>query len=320
MTNERTDTHSISSGHLLITGATGYLGRALLTCVVPFGFSKVTGVLRDRSLAPDINGVHWITYSELMNDPGILLDVDIICHLAVPRGGNNEAELAKSVNDLRRILNKASNSGVSGFMFASSQAVYGVSELPWIETAVPAPITSHGWAKLACEHLVLSAQNTTPTMRCINVRIPKVIGPGTRFRMNLGEHVHSLAFAALNKKVVRLNSSFMRQKFDFIDLRDTASILHEIARRSPDNWPNILNIGNGKLIDGAQLVAMINEVSIEKYSKSFIFLESPDNKKKRDFGMDVRLFNSIFDKYIAREMRQTISDVFDFLNYQSRLI
>ena len=174
----------MSGKHLLLTGATGYLGCALLACVTPNSFSKVTGVLRDGAMAPNVSGVHWITHSDLMNDPSSLLGVDIICHLAVPRGGDNGSDLARYLEDLRKLLDKASKSDVAGFMFASSQAVYGAGKPPWNETALPAPLTPYGWAKLAGEHLLISAQDSNRGMRCINLRIPKLVGPGERFRMN----------------------------------------------------------------------------------------------------------------------------------------
>lgn len=304
----------MSVKHLLITGASGYLGRAFLACVKPADFSKVTGVLRDGAVAPELDGISWITYSDLMNDPDSLTDVDIICHLAVPRGGDNRSDLVNYVDDLRCLLKKASSSDVSGFILASSQAVYGATEPPWREDTPLAPMTPWAWAKLAGEQLVRSIQETKPPMRCISLRIPKLVGPGARFRMDQGEYVHSLAFSALRQRKIRLSSSFLTQKFDFMDVRDAAVVLRYVLKQDSLTWPGVLNIGTGQIVDGKGLLGAVNDCSLKNYGKPLIIQPPLNGAQARDFGMSVGRLHKYFGGYSPRALSETVSDVFSFLN------
>ena len=304
----------MSKRNILITGATGYLGRALLDSLVSSDFSNIIGVLRDGKSPPEIYGIRWIPYSDLMSDPDSLINVDIVCHLAVPRGSNNGTDLATSVDDLRIILQKASKSNVTGFIYASSQAVYGATQPPWKENAALSPMTPHGWAKLASEQLVLSYQDQSIAMRCINLRIPKLVGPGPCFRMNLGEHVHSLVYSSLQEKMLHLSSNFLKQKFDFMDVRDAGNVICKIAQKDTASWPSVLNIGTGKIIDGAELVDIINRYGMQKYGKPLNYLEVPKSIKLRDFGMNIDLFNNTIGDYSTLDLDKIVIDVFQFVS------
>lgn len=299
--------------HILITGATGYLGRALLNSFKPADFSKITGVLRDGAAAPKLGRINWITHSDLLNDLNSLNDVDIICHLASSRRNDNAGDLVQELNDLRCLLTKASHSNVSGFILASSQAVYGATEPPWTETDILSPLTPHGWAKIGGEQLLQLIQTVTPSISCCALRIPKLIGPGPRFRIDQGELPHKLALSALQQKPIIISSNALEQKFDFMDVRDAASILYSIIKRCPSTWPNVLNIGTGKFFEGRDIVVAVDNCSRQRFAKGINCEPFINNKKPRDFGMCVTRLIEYMPNTNFRTLNETIDDVFSYL-------
>lgn len=68
---------------------------------------------------------------------------------------------------------------VSRIVFASSSAIFGVSESAFAETSesVPDPVSWYGKAKLASEYVLESLAWEIPTSKILIVRFPNVVGP-----------------------------------------------------------------------------------------------------------------------------------------------
>jgi len=68
---------------------------------------------------------------------------------------------------------------VEQFVFASSSAVFGISESRLDETKAQRrlPISWYGHAKLASEYVLESLSNLQPNMKMLFVRFPNVVGP-----------------------------------------------------------------------------------------------------------------------------------------------
>ncbi len=64
-------------------------------------------------------------------------------------------------------------------VFASSSAIFGVSDQPLAETSdvPPAPVSWYGKAKLASEFVLESLSATVPSLSILVVRFPNVVGP-----------------------------------------------------------------------------------------------------------------------------------------------
>ena len=124
-----------------------------------------------------------------------------------------------------------------------------------------------------------------------------------------------MAFSVLQESIIGLSESFLKQKLDFLDVRDAGKVLRDIIQLDFALWPNVLNIGTGQFVDGAELVTIINEYSINNKRKPLNYSIRSDNKAARDFGMDVERLRSIFSGYNPRSLRETVVDVYRFLNY-----
>src|SRR6185369_3857585 len=143
---------------ILVTGAAGYIGSALLRFLRARGL-EVIGT--DQSAPADVTGnVAYPPFARSLITP----DTGAVFHLAslVSGGAEQNFELGTKVNlDATRDLLEASRLGGRSpkFIFASSIAVYGAqsaSGLPDpVDDATPAvPSISYGTQKLVCEKLI----------------------------------------------------------------------------------------------------------------------------------------------------------------------
>jgi UDP-glucose 4-epimerase len=77
-------------------------------------------------------------------------------------------------------LRAALQSGpVQRLVFASSSAIFGVSQTAFAETSAtpPAPVSWYGKAKLASEFVLESLSSANPDLAILVVRFPNVVGP-----------------------------------------------------------------------------------------------------------------------------------------------
>lgn len=137
---------------VLVTGASGRVGRALraiwgheLTNLLPILWQS-----RDLSAAADF---YW-DLGQI--PPPVLPNGLIVLHLAGKTSGTAQ-DLAQNADVTRAVCRAAAAVGARHVFVMSTAAVYAPGPLPLDETAVPAPQTPYGLAKLAAEHAAVQA-------------------------------------------------------------------------------------------------------------------------------------------------------------------
>ncbi|HEV2146724.1 MAG TPA: NAD-dependent epimerase/dehydratase family protein [Longimicrobiaceae bacterium] len=178
-------------GPVLVTGATGFLGRQLSAALAAEGI-PVRGLVRDPAARlPD--GVEPAPAAGLHDREALRRALDgaqAVVHLAARVHVMRDAA-ADPLTEFRRVnvegtrvlLEEAVSAGVRSFVFVSSvKAVGEESDAPWTEDTPPRPVDPYGISKLEAERLVREMADRAGLHAPI-LRLPLVYGPGVKGNM-----------------------------------------------------------------------------------------------------------------------------------------
>lgn len=151
--------------HVLVTGATGFIGSHLVDALLVHGY-EVDALIREKSdlrwlLGRKIN----LIYGDLMGDGRIpsLNRFDHIFHLGGATRTLHTRDFYRVNRDgTERLIDAALNiKGLKRFIYLSSQAAAGPSpkDRPQTEEDLPCPVSPYGKSKLKAEHAVLNCRN-----------------------------------------------------------------------------------------------------------------------------------------------------------------
>lgn len=149
---------------VLITGASGFIGRALVRC---------------------LEGRHELRLSQRDThyDPALSEDCDAVVHLAnIAHSSASEDELIRvNADGTRRVAEAAVRNHVRRFVYLSSIKASGEETVgdPVDGSEVPRPTTAYGRSKLAAERELVAIEQRSG-LEVIRLRPPLVYGPGVR--------------------------------------------------------------------------------------------------------------------------------------------
>lgn len=175
---------------VLVTGATGFIGRALIEALQLYGYEAIASVrqfpdnpirwVRYCSIADIGAGTHWLT---------ALDGVDTVVHAAarahIVRDVSAEPlkEYRKvNVDGSLRLARQAAEAGVRRLIFISSIKVNGEQTAPGVPfraDSESAPRDAYGMSKLEAEQ-GLQALAAETGMEVVIIRPPLVYGPGVK--------------------------------------------------------------------------------------------------------------------------------------------
>lgn len=168
----------------LVTGATGFVGRALVTRLKASG-AHVCGLARTPAPS-DADETISLDLAEITADSHAFEGIDVVFHLAAKTHDMSEARGVDAIYDrtnvegTRRVVEAAGRRGVRRLVFVSSvKAIDEGNRVPATEGTPERPLTPYGRSKLAAEALVTSAARTG-TFESVCLRFPLVYGPQQR--------------------------------------------------------------------------------------------------------------------------------------------
>ena len=190
-----------SASRVLVTGANGLIGRALVAGLLRRRTTVTAAVRREAAFPPGVSVVRFGDLGPETDWREALAGCDVVVHLAARvhvmrddvadpltayRGVNVAGTLA--------LARQAAAAGAKRFIFVSSVKVNGEGTQPgrpFRETDVPAPVDPYGVSKLEAEQALLALAASTG-IEVVVIRSPLVYGPGVRAN-----------FAALMRAVAR---------------------------------------------------------------------------------------------------------------------
>lgn len=184
------DTACRPAGTLLVTGASGFVGRAMLEEALARGYAVRAAVRGPRPGLP--RGVRVFQTGEGVGpvDWSAALDgVDAVVHLAA-RVHVMQEPLRDPLGEFRRVnvdatavlAEAAARAGVRRLVFASSVKVLGESTVPgrpFNDLSEPQPLDPYGRSKLEAEQMLLGLA-ATGRLEVSVLRPPLVYGPGVQ--------------------------------------------------------------------------------------------------------------------------------------------
>ena len=201
---------------ILVTGAAGFVGRALCRALAARGHEVIAGLRRAGPAPPGAR-------SQILGDIGprtawsdALRGVASVVHLAQRAGEARAAALASEAEAAASLAHAAGQAGVRRFVYLSSIKAMGEATLPgrpFCADDAPHPADAYGEAKLASER-ALAAAASQSGLDLVVLRPPPVYGPAVRAN-----------FAAL----IRLAGSGLPMPFAAVDNRRSLIFVDNLA-------------------------------------------------------------------------------------------
>jgi nucleoside-diphosphate-sugar epimerase len=207
----------------LVTGAAGFLGRALVGHLVARG-DEVRALVRSRSPALEALGARVVVGDA--TDPSSLraatLGQDLVFHLAGVRRATDPAEFLRvNAGSTREAILAclASAPGLRRFVLAGSMAAAGPSATARRESDPASPVEPYGVSKVEAERIALSYADRLPVAIA---RPPRILGPGDR---------ENLFFFRIARRGFAVGFSGGPRPLSWIDVDDCARGLLLLADR-----------------------------------------------------------------------------------------
>lgn len=193
---------------ILVTGAAGFIGRALCPALARRGH-RVVAALR-RPAEPAVSGAESLLLGDIAPGRdwgGALRDLDVVIHLAQrAHAPPSQRSLAAEPPAAAALARAAALSGVRRFLYVSSIKAMGETTAPgrpFRPDDAPRPEDAYGRAKLATERALASVAAETGLGLAI-LRPPLVYGPGVggnfRALLRLARSGLPLPFAGLDNR------------------------------------------------------------------------------------------------------------------------
>lgn len=176
---------------VLVTGADGFIGRALCQQLLAMGY-PVIKALRSAPSSGSLDGPQYAVVGEIdatTDWQAIIKEVDVVIHLAA-RVHITQSDTINSLAEFRKtnvegtlnLARQAAIASVRRFIFISSIKVNGeLTKLghPFTADDTPAPVDAYGLSKLEAEQGLQGLARETG-MQVVVIRPPIVYGPGVR--------------------------------------------------------------------------------------------------------------------------------------------
>lgn len=254
--------------NVLVTGATGFLGRHLTALLVERGYG-VFGLTR-HPVPAGAAGIRWLR-ADLGDTTAVANAIaraapERVFHLAArtPANCGDAVTAAEWLRDgavaTHHLLEALYATGrAPRVLLASSSAVYGhvpLSEQPIVEQRPLRPVTLYGVAKATAE--MVGGLFTAKGLPTIVARPFNLLGPGEPTRMLTSHLARQVAGVPPDAKTGKIRVRHLATSRDYTDVRDAARALVLAIEHGPPG--TAFNVCSGRATPASRLVDVFSSL------------------------------------------------------------
>lgn len=257
---------------VLVTGATGFLGHAVVAALAAaghevIGFSR-SGKPLPKALAASIVG----DICELTDVARAVHDVDAVCHLAaltrVRDSFTSPADYWRTntggtINVLRALMDAATSAQPKRIVIASTGAVYGVADVqPTNEDAPTNAGNPYARSKLAADQAAADVASSGSLLGAISLRAFNIAGAaegqGDPDETRLIPKALAVQAGRAPELLINGDGSAVR---DFLHVEDMAdAFVRAVAACTPGRW-TAYNVGSGRHTTVRDVIAAVEQAT-----------------------------------------------------------
>ena len=251
---------------VVITGASGFLGRNLVTYLdkndqyVIYALSSQSKILQDKNRYKNVK--YYDKNAIFTDQDKLILENAIIVNCEFPRNSTGSG-MADGLKYIQGVFLKAKECKAKAVINISSQSVYSAKREVAATEDTPACLeTTYAVGKYATELMLESILQGTD-IYYTNIRLASLIGPGFDQRI-----VNRFVKQALRGEDLAANIG--TQIYGFLDVKDAVSGLTAMIHSDARDWEKVYNLGpkGGYTIEQiAQVVCQLSKFYCERSIK-----------------------------------------------------
>jgi nucleoside-diphosphate-sugar epimerase/carbamoylphosphate synthase large subunit len=301
--SDKLKSYNLYTGHskkgaLLITGATGWLGKSIVNALCERDiYQTIVLLVRDnrgieyKNQLIDSHQLRIVQTSEYENGSWSIGRIDTVLHLASGRSPEGAEAIADGLKFTEQLVTDAALFQIPAFINISSQSVYGLKRKPlWSESLPLAPETSYAMSKAASEYMVESLRRHNKPTHTTSLRLSRLYGYGEGMRWN--ELPHQFAQRAVRGEKLKVQGG--NQKFDLIHIDDAVEAIIRVLDSDSQIWKPVYNLGCGTSIGIVEIAENAIE-SAKNAGCTGASVEIVPDTISMEFGMTMDLFQRDFN-------------------------
>lgn len=304
---------------ILVTGASGYLGQAIIRLLSDLDYN-VKALSRNKSqlmsLYKTYDNVVCYDNSDLYKGRLRFGLIDCMIHCAFARPHRSNLEVAESLKYTEELFVMAAKSQVARIINISSQSVYGTKQpIYWQEETPIEPESVYGQAKYSTELMASTVKQFNNHSNVTSLRLSGLSG-GQSGLVPVDLLYKLVESCVKNKAMKIIDGSQMMQK---IDVRDAAAGIVNLLKTDSRLWDSVYNLGVKKSYTVKEIVGMVSEIAHNKYGID-VTIETIDKKVSSNFGMDSSKFYNLTNWWPKYSLEDTIISLFEYIKSEEKNI